>query len=119
MCEAMGRADLADDNRFRTNAGRVSNREELVRLLEAVLVSRSVDEWCKLLDDYGVPNAPIFDLARVYGHPHTQALNMVRSVNHVVGPLPQVSSPISLDGHRLTPRLAPPTLGAAYKGGSR
>jgi crotonobetainyl-CoA:carnitine CoA-transferase CaiB-like acyl-CoA transferase len=111
MCAAIGRADRADDDRFRTNAGRVSNREDLVQLLEAVLADRSVDEWCKLLDDYGVPNAPILDLAGVYGHPHTQALNMVRSVNHVVGSLPQVSSPISLDGHRLTPRLAPPTLG--------
>jgi crotonobetainyl-CoA:carnitine CoA-transferase CaiB-like acyl-CoA transferase len=111
MCEAIGRTDLADDDRFRTNRSRVSNREELVHLLEVVLVYRSADEWCTLLDDYGVPNAPILDLARVYGHPHTQALNMVRSVSHAVGPLPQVSSPISLDGHRLTPRLAPPTLG--------
>ena len=111
LCNAIGRADLGVDDRFRTNADRVANREELVQLIEAVLVDRSVDEWCTVLDDHGVPNAPILDLARVYGHPHTQALNMVRSVNHVQGPLPQVFSPISLDGHRLTPGLAPPTLG--------
>ena len=29
MCKAIGGANLADDDRFRTNAGRVSNREEL------------------------------------------------------------------------------------------
>ncbi|OBF29341.1 formyl-CoA transferase [Mycobacterium sp. ACS1612] len=114
-CEAIGRADLADADRFRTNARRVSHREELVRLLEAVLASRSVDEWCTLLDEHGVPNAPVLDLTQVYGLPHTQALNIVRSVNHVAGPLPQVASPISLDGHRLAPRLPPPTLGQHTK----
>lgn len=111
MCEAIGRANLADDERFRTNADRVANRAELVKLLEVVLAGRSIDQWCAILDDYGVPNAPILDLAQVYAHPHTQALNMVRSVDHVVGPLPQVASPISMDGRRLTPRLAPPALG--------
>jgi len=53
-----------------------------------VLVDRSVDESCTILDDYGVPNALILDLAQVNGHPRTQALNMVHSVNHVVWPLP-------------------------------
>jgi crotonobetainyl-CoA:carnitine CoA-transferase CaiB-like acyl-CoA transferase len=59
-----------------------------------------------------VPVAPILDLSEVYAHPHTRALGIVRSVEHATaGQIPQVASPLSLDGQRLAPRAAPPTLG--------
>jgi crotonobetainyl-CoA:carnitine CoA-transferase CaiB-like acyl-CoA transferase len=112
LCSAIGHAELADDTRFRTNPERVAHRDELVKLLEEILAGETVRHWCAVLEQHGVPVAPILDLSEVYAHPHTRALGIVRSVEHATaGQIPQVASPLSLDGQRLAPRAAPPTLG--------
>jgi crotonobetainyl-CoA:carnitine CoA-transferase CaiB-like acyl-CoA transferase len=112
LCAALGHAELADDHRFRTNPDRVTHRRELVERLEKILSERTVDDWCTLLEEHGVPVAPILNIGQVYAHPHTRALGILRSVQHAIaGQIPQVASPLSLDGERLAPRAAPPTLG--------
>ncbi|MFE4958962.1 CaiB/BaiF CoA transferase family protein [Streptomyces sp. NPDC056653] len=111
LCAAIERPELAQDARFRTNRDRVTHRGELVKILEDVLVYNTVDHWCAVLEGSGVPVSPLLNISDVYAHAHTEALGMVRSVEHIAGPIPQVASPLSLDGKRLTPRSAPPTLG--------
>lgn len=46
---------LADDARFRTNAGRVTHRDELVPVLAARVRERPAAEWLQRLDAAGVP----------------------------------------------------------------
>jgi crotonobetainyl-CoA:carnitine CoA-transferase CaiB-like acyl-CoA transferase len=112
LCIALGRADLADDIRFRTNPDRVTHREELAELLEQTLAGGTVAHWCALLQEHNVPAGPILNIGEVYAHPHTHALGIVRPVEHAIaGQIPQVASPLSLDGRRLAPRAAPPLLG--------
>ncbi len=112
LCAVIGRPELADDARFRTNPDRVTHREELVSCLEVALAAKNVAGWCSVLEEHGVPVAPILDIGEVYAHPHTRDLGIVRWVEHATaGSIPQVASPLSLDGRRLAPRSAPPTLG--------
>src|SRR5205809_6852406 len=40
LCDVLGRAELARDERFRTNAARVRNRDELIALLEEAFAAR-------------------------------------------------------------------------------
>src|SRR3954465_8148257 len=49
LCEAIGKLDLAEDERFATNSARVANRDELKSLLERALASRPAAEWVELL----------------------------------------------------------------------
>ena len=55
LCEALGLAELAGDERFATNDARVRNRLELLPLLDRRFATRPADEWVAALDLAGVP----------------------------------------------------------------
>jgi crotonobetainyl-CoA:carnitine CoA-transferase CaiB-like acyl-CoA transferase len=55
LCEAVGLPQLAEDERFATNSARVTEREELKRLLEEALAARPAAEWVELLQARRVP----------------------------------------------------------------
>ena len=55
LCAVIGSPELACDPRFATNADRVRNRDELVRLLEACLNGASAEIWQDRLVAAGVP----------------------------------------------------------------
>src|SRR5215475_14106398 len=49
LCTVLGAPELADDERFATNSGRTSNRDQLRPLLVEQLKARSASEWFDLL----------------------------------------------------------------------
>ena len=109
MCEAIGRPELAGDERFATNADRVQHRDELIPLLEAAFAERRADDWVAALDAAGVPAGKIrgvleaFDAAADAGDPATV------EVDHpTAGRIPLVRSPIRTDVREPGP---PPLLG--------
>jgi crotonobetainyl-CoA:carnitine CoA-transferase CaiB-like acyl-CoA transferase len=55
LCRTLGREELADDERFRTNPDRVRNRTELIPELEASFAERGAKEWVEILSAAGVP----------------------------------------------------------------
>jgi crotonobetainyl-CoA:carnitine CoA-transferase CaiB-like acyl-CoA transferase len=61
LCGAIGREELANDERFGTNAARVEHRDEPVPELERSFRERTADEWVEALDEAGVPDesAPV------------------------------------------------------------
>ncbi|AGP61157.1 CaiB/BaiF CoA transferase family protein [Streptomyces rapamycinicus] len=112
LCAALRRPQWADDPRFVTNRDRVANRAALNAQLQAVLVDDTVAHWCALLGSEGIPVTPIRHLDEVYDCPQTEALGMVRSVDHpAIGPLRQIAFPVTFRGERPPVRTAPPTLG--------
>ncbi|MGE0358986.1 MAG: CaiB/BaiF CoA transferase family protein [Burkholderiales bacterium] len=112
FCEAAGCPELATDPRFATNGKRVENRDELKRLLDAIFARRTKKEWGGLLDDAGVPNGPINDIAQVYEEPQVQARGVRIEAEHpVAGRLPMVASPMRFSGTPLEHKVAPPVLG--------
>ena len=54
-CEAIGRADLLDDPRFRNQAGRVTHMSELASLLNRTFVLNEAERWIEVLTAAGVP----------------------------------------------------------------
>jgi crotonobetainyl-CoA:carnitine CoA-transferase CaiB-like acyl-CoA transferase len=58
-CAAIGRADLAEDERFATNAARRTNVEPLVAELTRIFSTASADHWIAVLRAAGVPAGPI------------------------------------------------------------
>src|SRR5918998_2706281 len=53
LCRVLGIDELAEDERFATNAGRVENRRELIPLLQERLRQRPAEEWVEALDAAG------------------------------------------------------------------
>ncbi|QUH06241.1 CoA transferase [Saccharopolyspora erythraea] len=112
LCALLGRHELADDLRFRTNQDRVVHRDELNAELEATLRGGTVEHWCTTLKSGGIPVTPIRTLDEVYASPHTDALGIVQEVDHpAAGPLEQVGFPVNYSGNRPRVRTAPPALG--------
>ncbi len=112
LCGAVGREELADDRRFRTNDARMENLPALVEELEAVLTTASTSHWVRELLDAGVPAGPIHDYEEVFGDPHTLARGMVEEVEHPVeGLVRTLGFPVKLSRTPARMRLPPPLLG--------
>jgi crotonobetainyl-CoA:carnitine CoA-transferase CaiB-like acyl-CoA transferase len=51
LCKALGREDLANNPRFRTNPDKVASRVVLVRMLQEIFATNSREYWLKLLKE--------------------------------------------------------------------
>ncbi|HEX2097487.1 MAG TPA: CoA transferase [Rubrobacteraceae bacterium] len=112
LCQAVGRPELAGNERFAENPDRVANREELVTILEEEFRKKTADEWVEEIRRAGVPCGPVNPLADVFSDGHVLGSGMLRDVKHpVAGTLEMLASPILVDGERLPIRRPPPTLG--------
>jgi crotonobetainyl-CoA:carnitine CoA-transferase CaiB-like acyl-CoA transferase len=112
LCEAIGRPELASDQRFETNEGRMSNRAELVAELESALAARSTDEWVETLIEAGVPCGPIHDYRQLFEDDHTQAREMeVRLQHPVEGEIRALGIPVKLSDTPGAIRRPAPLLG--------
>jgi crotonobetainyl-CoA:carnitine CoA-transferase CaiB-like acyl-CoA transferase len=112
FCGVTGRAGLADDPRFATNADRVRHRAVLVPLLAAVMRERPRADWLAALEAAGVPCGPINTLDQVFADPQVLARGMVESVPHpLADTLRLVASPLKLSATPTLTHLVPPLLG--------
>jgi formyl-CoA transferase/CoA:oxalate CoA-transferase len=108
FCRALEHPEWEHDPRFATNRDRVASRATLVTLIEAVVRTRSTDEWLARLHAAGVPAAPIHAVDRVLADPQVRHRRMVVELTHPRhGSLPTLGSPIKVDGLQ-EPPLAPP-----------
>jgi crotonobetainyl-CoA:carnitine CoA-transferase CaiB-like acyl-CoA transferase len=113
FCAVAGRPGLAADTRFATNQARVTNRRELVPLVQALLRARSTAQWLALLRAANVPCGPINDLAQVFAEPQVRHRGMRIDLPHpTAGSAPGVRSPVLFSRTPLEYRRAPPPLGA-------
>jgi len=112
LCELIGQPGWGSDERFATNAARVSNREELILLLNPIFTTRRVDKWLSMLEAAGIPCGSINTLDKVFAEPQVAAREMLVTMAHpTIGELPLVGSPLKLSQTPVEYRLPPPRLG--------
>jgi crotonobetainyl-CoA:carnitine CoA-transferase CaiB-like acyl-CoA transferase len=108
----LDRPDLAEDDRFKTNAARVVNREALVPILQALIVQHPSDWWLAELKRVGVPCGAVRPMKAALTAPETLARNMVMSVAHpLAGSVRMIGSPLKLEETPVVTPTAPPLLG--------
>jgi crotonobetainyl-CoA:carnitine CoA-transferase CaiB-like acyl-CoA transferase len=110
LARALGRPEWVEDARFRSNPDRVKNRDALNRSIEELISTRTNKEWAAILDQTGVPNAPMQTIAEVLEHPQTKALGILQQSPQ--RDIALLGLPLSLDGVRPAFRRSPPALGA-------
>jgi crotonobetainyl-CoA:carnitine CoA-transferase CaiB-like acyl-CoA transferase len=116
FCKVANIPELGENPLFAKNRDRVSNRAQLVPILQAVLKTRSKADWLPALEAAKVPCGAINNLAEVFADPQIEARGMVTHWQHPVkNDLRLVSSPIKLSATPVrTPArggLPPPMLG--------
>jgi crotonobetainyl-CoA:carnitine CoA-transferase CaiB-like acyl-CoA transferase len=101
--------ELARDERFARNAGRVRERARLIPLLSERLKTHPREYWIARLTAVGVPATPVASLVEAFADPQTVARDLVREVVHPdAGPVPMVASPFG--EHAVAPG-PPPRIG--------
>ena len=112
ICDVLGLPELVDDPRFRTNAERVRNRDELVALLEERLVTEGSATWHERLTAAGVPTAAVADVRDVAESPQTAALGILQPLDHPrIENLTLAALPLSFDRERALHPSGPPDVG--------
>ncbi len=112
FCQLADRPDLAADARFRTGVDRVANRAETVAAVGDILLSRTRQEWLRLLEAASIPCSPVHALSELSGHPHTEASDMILHYHDEHGHAVRgVATPLRVDGRRPGLRVPPPGLG--------
>jgi crotonobetainyl-CoA:carnitine CoA-transferase CaiB-like acyl-CoA transferase len=111
-CEVLGAPALADDERFATNAARVTNRDALVVALEEALAADSADGWVARLAAAGIPCGRVNDVARAFDQARALGLDPVATLTRPDGStVDTVANPIHLTRTPVTYRHPPPRLG--------
>ena len=101
LCDILGRTDLIHDERFDTNANRTTNVKELMAILNDIFKDKPIGEWLSVLEDAGLPCAPINTIDRIVNDPHIKAREMIVEVEHpVAGKLKMAGVPVKMS---LTP----------------
>src|SRR3954467_2867184 len=112
LIKAMGREELGDDPRFRTNADRVSHMDETDAL---------VSEWSRTLPKMEifarlkagrVPCAPVRTAPEVMHDPHMHERGMLEEIDHPeLGPITVPTTPLRLHGLGKAPAGPSPRVG--------
>jgi crotonobetainyl-CoA:carnitine CoA-transferase CaiB-like acyl-CoA transferase len=112
IARAIGRADLAEDPRYRTNAERVSRRAEVDELVNAETRKRTRAEWEAIFEAEDVPHAPVLRVSQVLTHPQVLAREMVTDVEHAkLGRMPATGRALRFGAQPREPMRAAPVLG--------
>jgi len=77
LCEAIGRPELADDERFATHLARGENQEELDGLIAEWAADHDAAEIDRVLNEAHVVCGPIYTIADIFEDPHFEARDML------------------------------------------
>lgn len=102
-----GHGAMAEDERYRTNAARVENRDSLIPPLVEAMKTRTSAEWTAALIDANVPHGPINTIEQAFAEP--QAVH--RGLSYSIDGTPQVASPLRLNASSMDDATPPPALG--------
>jgi len=112
FCPLIGCPEMATDPRYSTNGARDANRASLVAKLQEVFLTRSYDEWEKLLAANGIPVGKVNTLAEAVAHPQVAARGSLVEIDHPsVGKRKVVGVPARLSATPGAVRSPSPRLG--------
>ncbi|CAM3682040.1 CaiB/BaiF CoA transferase family protein [Alicyclobacillus pomorum] len=111
LCKGLGAATLLEDERFQSNALRVRNRKELAKLLEKRTRQYESSELVELMDQSGVPCAPVQTIDQVLNHEQVAEREMVLACDYPgVGPVRMLRSPFRFSESEVKLERRPPLL---------
>ena len=109
---AIGRPDLAEDDRYATNRERVNNLGTLHPLICEQLGEKNLTDWIETFGAQKVPCGPINTVPMVFAEEQVKHRQILRDLPHPLsGTVPTVVSPMRFDRSALSFDTPPPLLG--------
>lgn len=88
LAAAIGRPELAADERYRTAVARSANEDALDAMIESWTVAHDLTHIERTLEQAAVPASRIFDIADIFADPHFKARDMlVEKTDPEIGPV--------------------------------
>ncbi|MGD0074875.1 MAG: CoA transferase [Candidatus Binataceae bacterium] len=111
LCNAIGRPDLIEDERFKERRDRNKNLEELSAIIAAWTRDRTKHEVMKILGEAGVPCGKVLDTLELFDDPHLRERGMMETVQHPTrGEVTMPACPVKLEDSSV-PLVSAPLLG--------
>jgi crotonobetainyl-CoA:carnitine CoA-transferase CaiB-like acyl-CoA transferase len=98
LFRAIGRADMIDDPRFRTNTDRIRNIDDCDGAVADFIAVRSLEDNMRIFEDAEVTATPVYDIDQLMDDPHVQARGVL-----VEAPDAEAGSVVM---HNIVPRLS-------------
>lgn len=112
FCDVLGKPDYANNILFQTNPNRVKNRDQLVPLLQAILLTKETAYWQEQCRNNNIPSGPIQNLEEVVHDKQLQARKMFITQDHpTVGRIKLIGSPLKLSRTPVQMKYHPPNPG--------
>ena len=113
LTRALGRAELAEDERFASAVERYRHSAELVKILDEIFGAKSLAEWTEILSRHRLIWAPVMTLAEAVDDGPAQAFGSFPHVTHPQhGAFRTVAPPLRMSGHAMDGSALAPTLAA-------
>lgn len=77
LCQAMGRPELAEDERFATHVARGEHQDEIEAIVAGWVAERNATEVGEVLEEAGVVFGPVYTAADIVADPQFQARDML------------------------------------------
>jgi crotonobetainyl-CoA:carnitine CoA-transferase CaiB-like acyl-CoA transferase len=117
LCRAMGRSELADEERFADVVPRMTNAREIEEIVAAWASSSTIEEAGARLTSEGIPWGPVATVPDTIGSPQIAARDMLVTVDHpTLGPIQIPGVPIKLSDSPGGVRTPPPIVGQDTEG---
>jgi formyl-CoA transferase len=112
FCRALGLDRLLDDPRYADTSLRHRHRDTLIPIIEKAMVTKPTASWLSLLEEAGVPCAPIERFDQVFSDAHLNARDYFWDAPHPkLGPVRQLGSPMRFSQTPVRRERAGPLLG--------
>ena len=109
--KALGHPEWCVDPRFATNQSRMENREALEDVMNAVLKSKTTNDWVEVLESAGVPCGPVYDYRQMFADPQVRHRGLVQYASDPeLGEVPHIRTPVRI-GEGVRVRNVAPKLG--------
>lgn len=97
FCDAIGHPELKEDPKYANRIKRYENRAELYRLAEKAFLTKTRDDWMKIMVEKGVPAGPVNTLDEAVASPQVLQRNMIVEMDHpACGKLKMTGNPIKM-----------------------
>ena len=107
----LGHPEWCKDPRLATNQQRMANRDALEAVMNAVLTTKTTNDWVEVLEAVGVPCGPVYDYAHMFADPQVRHRGLVQYASDAeLGEVPHIRTPVKI-GAGVRVRTVAPKLG--------
>lgn len=111
FCKAIERPELENDSRFSNMEVRADNCGELISIIDEVIATKTMEEWEKIFKKHDLIYARVQTSVEVVTDPQALANDFFVDLNHPVGKMKVVATPVKFLQNPATVRTGAPEVG--------